>query len=304
MITFRTLIFSFFLLGWTSSPLKAQLTLTPNQIGIQTGTPEAQLDIRSAAATDQRFKKNIQENVPGLSFIESLRPVTYQLDLEALSNYRFQQTGLADTISFRTPSTIRDLRFTGFIAQEVETAAADLGYAFSGIDPPASPDAPYALRYSTFVVPLVKATQEQQEEIEELRSDLQLSQNRYEQLQADYQSLKAQLVALETFVDEVLAEGSRSSSATALQLTPILQQNSPNPFRRETNIEYFVPPGYQTASIHISTVEGKVVRQIELTQSGRSTLHLKTGTFPGGTYQYSLIIDGKLIDTKRMVIVK
>lgn len=160
------------------------------------------------------------------------------------------------------------------------------------------------VRSFALLLPMVESTRGQEEKIKKLQSSLEESQQRYDQLYEDHQALMAQMEALETYVDQLLGQEPRQASESALTLTPILQQNSPNPFRRETNIEYFVPPGYQTASIHISTVEGKVVRQIALSQSGRSTLHLKTGTFPAGTYQYSLIIDGKLIDTKRMVISK
>ena len=58
-------------------------------------------------------------------------------------------------------------RQSGFIAQEVEAAAKELGYEFSGVDAPKNEDDLYGLRYSAFVVPLVKAIQEQQVLIEE-----------------------------------------------------------------------------------------------------------------------------------------
>ena len=52
--------------------------------------------------------------------------------------------------------------YTGFIAQEVEAAAIKAGYDFSGVDKPKNENDQYALRYAEFVVPLVKAVQEQQ----------------------------------------------------------------------------------------------------------------------------------------------
>jgi hypothetical protein len=54
------------------------------------------------------------------------------------------------------------IRYTGFIAQEVEAAANKIGFNFSGVDKPKNENDQYALRYSDFVVPLVKAVQEQQ----------------------------------------------------------------------------------------------------------------------------------------------
>jgi trimeric autotransporter adhesin len=54
------------------------------------------------------------------------------------------------------------IRYTGFIAQEVEAAANKIGFNFSGVDKPKTDKDQYSLRYAEFVVPLVKAVQEQQ----------------------------------------------------------------------------------------------------------------------------------------------
>jgi hypothetical protein len=59
--------------------------------------------------------------------------------------------------------------FSGFAAQEVEAAATASGYDFSGVDKPKNANDFYGLRYSDFVVPLVKAVQEQQQQMEEMK---------------------------------------------------------------------------------------------------------------------------------------
>ena len=66
------------------------------------------------------------------------------------------------------------LNRTGFIAQEVEKAANELGYDFSGVDKPKNKNDYYGLRYAEFVVPLVKAMQEQQNMIEEMKAEIEL----------------------------------------------------------------------------------------------------------------------------------
>ncbi|HMX78752.1 MAG TPA: hypothetical protein PLG91_00485, partial [Ferruginibacter sp.] len=73
---------------------------------------------------------------------------------------------------------------SGFIAQEVEAAAKSLGYNFSGIDRPRNEKDLYGLRYAEFVVPLVKAMQEQQaliaalqKQVNELSRQLKKSNN-------------------------------------------------------------------------------------------------------------------------------
>ena len=49
---------------------------------------------------------------------------------------------------------------SGLIAQDVEKAAEEAGYDFSGVQVPDNPEDLYSLRYSDFVIPLVKAVQE------------------------------------------------------------------------------------------------------------------------------------------------
>lgn len=61
--------------------------------------------------------------------------------------------------------------YTGFIAQEVESAAQKIGFEFSGVDAPQCPHDYYGLRYAEIVVPLVKAVQELQAEIEQLKTE-------------------------------------------------------------------------------------------------------------------------------------
>lgn len=117
--------------------------------------------------SDGRYKKNVRENVPGLSFITQLRPVTYIIDATALDAFIHQNH--TDSVSpavkgFRKAGLLEKEKITyaGFVAQEVEVLAKSLGFDFSGIDLPKNDHDTYGLRYTDFVVPLVKAVQEQQ----------------------------------------------------------------------------------------------------------------------------------------------
>jgi hypothetical protein len=123
--------------------------------------------------SDSRYKKNIVEDVAGLDFIKRLRPVTYQLDVTALSqkNNTASANGLNDAMKIAIAEKEK-MVWTGFIAQEVEEAARLSGFNFSGVDKPRNEHGTYGLRYAEFVVPLVKAVQEQQQMIEELKKEL------------------------------------------------------------------------------------------------------------------------------------
>ena len=120
--------------------------------------------------SDGRYKKNVREDVSGLDFIMKLRPVTYQLDVANLaaklneSSEHRESSGMAIAMAEKE-SMIQ----SGFIAQEVEQAAVLLGYDFSGVDKPKNEEDLYGLRYAEFVVPLVKATQELQQQVQDLQ---------------------------------------------------------------------------------------------------------------------------------------
>lgn len=121
--------------------------------------------------SDGRFKQNVSENVMGLDFINALRPVTYTMDLHAIDDWWAENHNLRDASLPLLGYDKEKIIYSGFIAQEVESTAKALGYEFSGVDAPKNENDYYGLRYSTFVVPLVKAVQEQQVQIDELKRE-------------------------------------------------------------------------------------------------------------------------------------
>jgi hypothetical protein len=133
------------------------------------------------ALSDGRFKKNVTENVPGLDFINRLRPVTYNLNVDQIEVFTgtvkenerelFGKTALPTPEEKAAKQAKSLTKYSGFIAQEVEEAARKIGYKFSGVDAPQSSQDIYGLRYAEFVVPLVKAVQELSAETDALRNE-------------------------------------------------------------------------------------------------------------------------------------
>lgn len=132
--------------------------------------------------SDERFNVDVQENVPGLSFIIKLRPVTYRLNVDRLRYFLGEQAFeecLYDSIGLLTGASVpayeKDRKekermiFTGFVAQDVLKSAKELGYDFSGVDLSQNDLSPNGLRYADFVGPLVKAVQELYLENEQLK---------------------------------------------------------------------------------------------------------------------------------------
>lgn len=109
--------------------------------------------------SDIRTKKEIRDIGLGLDFITSLRPVEFRM---------------------REGDNKINL---GFVAQEIEALLGD-DYSVIGIGE--DEDHILSLRYTDFIAPLVKAVQEQQTEIADLKARLTDQQNQIELLQKQF----------------------------------------------------------------------------------------------------------------------
>ena len=140
--------------------------------------------------SDGRFKVNIREDVAGLSFIMRLRPVVYNLDMDAIAAFNHTPEELRlEPAELAKGSELQ----IGFIAQEVEQAAFESGFDFHGIDKPKNQTSAYGLRYAEFVAPLVKAIQEQQEIIQAQAEKIDEQDRRIEALENAQAELLAYL---------------------------------------------------------------------------------------------------------------
>lgn len=80
-----------------------------------------------------------------------------------------------------------------------------------------------------------------------------------------------------------------------------LSQNYPNPAREESTICYELPASARNAAIHIFDLQGKMI-QVHTGLKGLGEIKLKTSDLQKGFYQYSLIVDGELLQSKKMII--
>ena len=174
------------------------------------------------------------------------------------------------------------IKYTGFVAQEVEKAAQKLGYDFSGVDAPKSRDGFYGLRYGDFVVPLVKAVQELSKKADKVDS----LENRITELENKLNNLEA------------IITGKKNSFSTFTNNIS-LEQNIPNPARLSTSIGYSIPANNGSAQLQLIDNLGRTVKTIQLNSSGRINLDLSS--LSSGTYTYSLVVDGKIVESKKLL---
>jgi hypothetical protein len=225
--------------------------------------------------SDGRFKSDLREDVSGLEFVNKLRPVSYMVDKPAVEKF----LGIPDSISSsRVASKERPIRQTGFVAQEVEALVKKSGYVFSGVDVPKNDKDPYTIRYAEFVVPLVKAVQE---------------------LSAKNEEQQKQIDQLLTLLGKTEEGNSGMKSDETLLL-----QNNPNPFSVNTDIKMVLPETAGSANIIVYNLEGKQLKQLQVKGRGKVSTTILGNELSAGMYIYALIVDGKVVDTKRMILTK
>lgn len=292
-------------LGSSAGPTTAGFT---NATGIGynvTPTASNQVRIGNGAVTsiggqvgwttlsDGRFKRNFKDNVPGLAFINLIKPVTYTLDIKSLQKFtgEDEKEKGEDHKSSSEISKQEKIIHTGFVAQDVEAVAKKLNYDFDGVDAPKNDKDPYGIRYAEFVVPLVKAVQELSKTNDE-------KDTRIENLQQQIDELKAMVL-----------KGAQSNTASEAVIkttltSASLEQNIPNPFTNTTSIHYTLPENCKEARVIVTDKTGKTLQTINVTGKNTATIQLDASTLAAGAYQYSLLINNKLIATRQMILAR
>ncbi|HXB12539.1 MAG TPA: tail fiber domain-containing protein [Bacteroidia bacterium] len=281
----------------------------------------------SFTTSDGRFKTNIKENVAGLAFIKKLRPVTYNLDTKQLDDYLIQnmsdsaktlhKTGLDFTAS---TAMVR----SGFIAQEVQQAAQDVGFVSSIVSTPNTNIEVYALSYEELVVPLVKGMQEQQTIIDSVKkvstkhdSINKILQNQINTQDSTILSLQSQINRIANTCCPNTSHQMQNNGTNGNSVNPnipavgnsnviltdavVLNQNVPNPFAEQTIITYNIPVINNSAQILFYNTSGTLIKTVNIKTAGAGQLTVFANDLSNGTYSYTLVVDGAIIDTKRMV---
>ncbi|MCC6720837.1 MAG: tail fiber domain-containing protein [Bacteroidia bacterium] len=165
----------------------------------------------------------------------------------------------------------------GFIAQDLKKIFGNT--IIHGVET----DSTYiGVIYEELIPVLTNAIQEQQRMIDSLRFKLEII----------YSS------------NSIKTELNPSSQKENINKQPILFQNSPNPFKGITFIDYFIPYNAENAFIKLVDKTGRIIKVFAINNLNFGQLELNCDELANGTYYYSLLVDGKLIDTKKMLILE
>jgi hypothetical protein len=82
-----------------------------------------------------------------------------------------------------------------------------------------------------------------------------------------------------------------------------LYQNTPNPFKEQTQIRFSLADDVQDAAICIFDMTGKTIKKLPIS-SGMESVSIGGYELGEGMFLYSLVVNGQEIDTKRMIVSK
>lgn len=249
------------------------------EIGTVGSNEQVKVNGTIVLGSDERIKDNIKDITNSGDKLKQIRSVSYTFkDTSETQNNNSNISLKAGEIvkpKFIKKSNPDKRNHYGFLAQEVQKVFPDLVYKDSagmlGVD------------YIGMIPLLLDAIQNQQVQIDALTELVEKSNSATKKV-------------------------SESQERSTLELDvisyPVLGQNIPNPFNTATTIGFSLPTSIGSASVYVYDMNGVQLKSYSITERGKGSITIQGSVFIAGMYLYALIADGKVIDTKRMILTK
>jgi hypothetical protein len=124
-------------------------------------------------------------------------------------------------------------------------------------------------------------------------------------MQSQIQDLQNQVQELRSLLSSRLALSAAEQKQLQNESAGWLGDIHPNPANNSTTIDYSLPAGVGAAFCQIYALNGNIVTAISLPPTqGKSQVQLNTAQLAQGMYIYALVADGKVLDTKKLVVAR
>jgi len=228
-----------------------------------------------AIPSDKRLKKNIKKYSGGLDIVNNLEPVEYEYNGKCGTTDGDYQIGvLAQDLKEVAP----------FMINEVTHQVVDINEW--GEKTVLSEEDILTINASSLKWILVNAVKQQQVIIDDQKKEIE--------------NIQAQLAYLQEQMGKILEQSSSSIDLSDNNAT-YLGQNTPNPFNEFTVIEYKIPTNAQNARIEFFNMEGKALKSYTIDNLGEGQIDVNSTDLPNGVYNYRLVVDNMVVDSKKMM---
>lgn len=172
----------------------------------------------------------------------------------------------------------------GLIAQEVELILPEAISESQGSK---------MIEYDALIPLLVEAIKEQQAQINTLQNIVSAQEKEIVKVKADFDALKPNVLNSNLSIND---DPEKSKGASRLE------QNAPNPFTTNTEIRYLIDEDVEIAELLVHDINGVEVMKVIIPERGHGKKVIRASELKSGIYLYSILLDGKLLDSKRMVL--
>ena len=246
----------------------------------------------SYLGSDQKLKQNIQDFTSAMDIINQLHPKKY--DYRQDGTYKLMNLPggthfglIAQDVEKVLPNLVKESKFQSSYATPAGKVNADGKLNASSATKSETIDFK-AVNYMELIPIMIKGMQE-------LKSTVDAQQQKIQELQNTIANLKS---------------GNAASSVTSSDLSvnpkmtsAFLKQNAPNPFKQNTVIQYNVPASSHNAQLVVFDMNGHQLKSYTL-NPGANQVTIDGGSLSSGQYIYSLMVDGKKIDSKNMMLTR
>ena len=251
-----------------------------------------QTQLNKAGLSDALVKTNIN-NFNALAKIKTLNPVSYNF-----TNVSVPQLTFTPQLDY------------GFVAQQLQLVYPEL---VDTLRIPAKYDSLGVIvniakvlktvNYKAMSALLTRAVQEQQFKIDSLL----LVASKQDSIN---NAVQTQIANLTSMINACCSNpGAKTSNPSINQLDVelsdkdaiVLNQNVPNPFAEQTTITYNVPASVTKAQLLFFNANGQVIQTVDIKTRGKGKVNVFASDLSSGLYHYTLVADGKVVDSKKMV---
>lgn len=232
-----------------------------------------------AQLSDSTMKTNITPLNSTLSKIQVLNGVSYDFKDEA-EDTQMQRSAVNNT----SPKRI------GLLAQDVEAVYPEVIRTFD--------DGSKGIMYTDLIAVLIEGMKELNDSLTDISTQYAILENKVDSLQEQLRILMQSLSPQTRAPQQDVANRVGKSLKDA-----VLYQNVPNPFNQMTEIGYRLSADVKTAAIGVYDLNGKLLKNYALSPYVmESKIQVDASDFESGMYIYALVIDGVMIDSKRMIL--
>ncbi len=242
--------------------------------------------VRFFQASDAYLKENIKPISSATTKLMELHPSTYNFKKTAgISVPSTLEYGLlAENVERVFPELVKEARTASRIDRNGKKLSQEVTFK--------------SVNYIGLIPVLIESAQEQKQAMDQ--KDAQIAEQ------------NAKIADLESKISQLASLMQQNGQITEQQKNAIVKssdnaklfQNQPNPVNGNSTIQVYLPSTVKSATLEITSAAGVVLKKITISERGNSQVIVDGADFASGNYTYSLLVDGKVIDSKTMIMTK